>query len=150
MNEPDGDPQPVQTHLSFAFSSTNVMTVFSPTTLPQPSSMHCTRPLSCSFKIFRSKYSVQHPLQNLCSQPRLSVCSAISSGSKSKQHTGHSNASVGTGPVRDLDEEAFALAGEGRGLVLEDGDEGGERPAACSVLAGSSQNLSLSFSGFQW
>jgi hypothetical protein len=57
---------------------------------------------------------------------------------------------VGTGSSRDLEEEALALLEAGRGLVLDDGDEGGERPAACKVLAGSSQNLSLSFSGFQW
>lgn len=63
---------------------------------------------------------------------------------------GHSNDCVGTGSSRDLEEEALALLEAGRGLVLDDGDEGGERPAACKVLAGSSQNLSLSFSGFQW
>lgn len=111
--------------------------------------MHCTRPLSCSFRILRSRYSVQQPLQNRCSHPRVRVSLSICSGSKSRQQIGHSKGSVETGADRDLEEEALAFEEEGRGFVLGDGDEGGDNPAACNVLAGSSQNLSLNFSGFQ-
>ena len=63
---------------------------------------------------------------------------------------GHSKGSVGTEALeRVFDDEAFALV-EGRVWVRFEGEAGGESPAACKVLAGSSQKVSLSFSGFQW
>lgn len=55
---------------------------------------------------------------------------------------GHSNDSCG---LFD-DEDAVVL---GRDLVAAEGDDGGERPAALSVLAESSQNVSVNFSAFQ-
>ena len=63
---------------------------------------------------------------------------------------GHSKDSVGREAlVRVFDDEAFALV-VGSAWVRLEGEAGGESPAACNVLAGSSQKFSLSFSGFQW
>jgi hypothetical protein len=86
-------------------------------------------------------------LQNLCSQPRLRVFSAICSGSKSRQQIGHSKGSDWIAFIRLRDEEALAL---GSDFVFADGEGGGERPAACSVLEESSQKVSVNFSEFQW
>ncbi len=83
------------THRSAAAGVTSLNTTFSPTMRPHPVSMHCTRPLSASSMILRSRYSFQQSMQNLWLHPSESVLSGSpgADSATSQQQIGHSKAS---------------------------------------------------------